>query len=119
MHIDSTEFGSVTIDGKKYNQVLIIGDIISERDYDKLKELFGTSHKIGDWEAKELLKQNPEIIIIGTGQDGAMEVDEELIEDFKKKNIEVIAEITPRAIEIYNEKKEQGKRINALIHTTC
>ncbi len=119
MHIDSTEFGNVTIDGKKYNQVLIIGDMIMQRDYEKLKELFGTSHKIGDWELEELLKQNPEIIIIGTGQDGAMEIDRELIEDFKKKNIEVIAEITPKAIEIYNEKKKQGKRINALIHTTC
>lgn len=119
MHIDSTEFGNVTVDGKKYNQVLIIGDMIMERDYEKLKELFGTSHKIGDWEAKKLLKQNPEIIIIGTGQDGAMEVDEELVENFRDKNIEVIAEITPRAIEIYNEKKKQGKRINALIHTTC
>lgn len=119
MHIDSTEFGSVTIDGKKYNQVLIIGDSAMERDYDKLKELFGTSHKIGDWEVEELLKQAPEIIIIGTGQSGAMEVEKEIIDNFKNKEIEVITAKTPEAIEIYNQKIKQGRRVNALIHTTC
>lgn len=118
-YIDSTEFGNVVIDNKKYNQVLIIGDSVMERDYNKLKELFSTSHKIGDWEVEELLKENPEIIVIGTGQNGAMEVDKEFIDSMKQKNIEVITAETPKAIEIYNQKAKQGKRINVLIHTTC
>jgi hypothetical protein len=118
-YINSTQFGNVVIDNKKYNQVLIVGDSVMERDYDKLKELFGTSHKIGDWEIKELLKQAPEIIIIGTGQSGAMKVDKEVIDNFKNKDIEIITDITPKAIEIYNQKTKQGKRVNALIHTTC
>ena len=119
MIINSTQFGSVTIDGKKYNQVLIVGDSVMERDYQKLEKLFNTSHKIGDWEIEELLKQNPEIIIIGTGQSSAMEVDEEIINNFKNKGIEVIITKTPEVIKVYNEKIKQGKRINALIHTTC
>jgi len=118
-HIDSTQFGEITIDGKKYNQVLIIGDLAAERDYEKLKGLFGTSHKIGDWEIEELLKENPEIIVVGSGQNGAMEIDGEFFEEMKKKGIEVIAETTPKAIEIFNAKIKEGKRINALIHTTC
>ncbi|MFZ5559596.1 MAG: hypothetical protein ACOZAL_02275, partial [Patescibacteria group bacterium] len=67
-YINSTEFGNITIDGKKYNQVLIVGDLVMERDYEKLERLFGTTHKIGDWEKDELVKENPEIIVIGTGQ---------------------------------------------------
>jgi len=118
-YINSTEFGNVVIDDKKYNQVLITGDSIMERDYNKLKELFNTSHKIGDWEVEELLKENPEIIVIGTGQNGAMEVDKEFIDSMKQKNIEVIAVETPKAIEIYNEKVKSNKRVNILIHTTC
>lgn len=118
-HIDSTQFGEVKVDGKKYFQILIIGNLVMERDYKKLEELFGTSHRIGDWEKQELVKENPEIIVIGLGQNGAMQEDEEFIEDMAKKNIEVISAITPEAIKIYNQKAEESKRVNALIHTTC
>jgi len=118
-HIDSTEFGEITIDGKKYHQVLIIGDSVMERDYEKLEKLFGTSHRIGDWERDELLKGNPEIIIIGTGQSSVMNVDGELEDTLAKKEIELIAVSTPEAVEIYNQKIKEGKRVNALIHTTC
>ncbi|MCX6730021.1 MAG: MTH938/NDUFAF3 family protein [Candidatus Portnoybacteria bacterium] len=114
-HIDSTKFGEIIIDDIKYHQVLIIGDKVEERDTDKLKELFDTSHIIGDWEVQELLKENPQI----TGQNGAMEVDENFSNEINKKGIEVIIAKTPEAIEAYNEKTRNRKRVNALIHTTC
>lgn len=118
-YIDSTKFGSVNIDGKKYSQVLIIGDEVVEREYEKLKKLFGTSHKVGDWEIKKLLeKNNPEIIIIGTGQQGCLDPDN-IIEAAKKFNIEIISDITPKAIQVYNKEINKGGRVNALIHTTC
>ena len=52
-NINSTEFGSITINNKKYVQVLIIREKVIEREYNKLKKLFGTSHKIGEWELGE------------------------------------------------------------------
>jgi len=112
MHIDSTQFGNVVIDGEKYSQVLIIGDSVVERDDVKLQEIYGTSHKIGEWEVQELLKEDPEIIVIGTGQNGAMKI------DLKLEGVEIISDITPKAIEIFN-KKSKNKKVNALIHTTC
>lgn len=119
LYIDSTRFGEVIINGAKYHQVLIIGDTAKERDTEKLKELFDTTHIIGDWEIQELLKENPQIVIVGTGQDGAMEVDENFSNTMNMKGIEVIIAKTPKAIEIYNEKAKGKKRVNALIHTTC
>lgn len=118
-YIDSTKFGRVRINGKDYNQVLIVGNKVIERGYEKLKELFNTSHKIGDWEIEELLKENPEIIVIGTGQDGMLEPGNFFIRQMSDRGIEVISTKTPEAIEIYNEKIKAGKRVNALIHTTC
>jgi hypothetical protein len=117
--INSTQFGEIIIDDKKYHQVLIVGDSVEERDYKKLEELFGTSHEIGDWEIKKLISNDPEIIIIGTGQTGAMEVDDEIVRKFKEVSIEIIVDITPKAIEIYNDQVKLGKKVNALIHTTC
>jgi hypothetical protein len=119
MLINSTKFGEVIIDGITYHQVLIIGDKVEERDTEKLKELFDTSHKIGDWEIEALLKENPQIVIVANGRDGAMEVDENFSNEIQKKGIEVIIAKTPEAIEIYNEKVKKGKRVNSLIHTTC
>lgn len=118
-HIDSTKFGEITIDDKKYGQVLIIGDAVFERDEEKLRNLFDTTHQIGDWEIEQLLKGNPEIVIVGTGQNGVLQVEKIFLERLRKAGVEVVAAITPEAIRIYNEKTKQGKKVNTLIHTTC
>lgn len=118
-HINSTKFGEIVVDGEKYGQVLIIGDAVFERNEEKLQELFGTTHQIGDWEIEALLKENPEIVIIGTGQEGVLKVEKDFLEQMEKAGIEVITAATPKAMGIYNEKAEEDKRVNALIHTTC
>jgi len=118
-HIDSTKFGEIVIDGKKYGQILIIGGAVFERDEKKLRKLFGTTHQIGNWEIEALLQESPEIVIIGTGQEGVLKVENDFFEQMKKAEVEVITALTPKAIDIYNKKAEEGKRINSLIHTTC
>jgi len=117
--INSTQFGEITIDKKRYHQVLIIGKTVKERDSEKLHELFNTSHKIGGWEIDDLLSNNPKIIIIGTGENGAMEVDEDLAKKLRATVSELIIAETPQAMEIYNTRVKSEKHINALIHTTC
>jgi hypothetical protein len=118
-NINSMQFGEVVIDNKKYHQVLIIGDKIEERDCGKLRELFGTSHKIGEWEVEKLLKGNPQVVIVGTGQNGAMIVEDEILKKFRDLSINTIIDATPKAISIYNQQVQLSKRVNALIHTTC
>lgn len=118
-HIDSTKFGEIIIDGNKYFQVLIVGNSVTEREFEKLEKLFGTSHKIGDWETDELLKENPETIVVGTGQNGMLEVERNFSDRIKNEKVELVIAKTPEAIKIYNEKTKDGKRVNALVHTTC
>lgn len=118
-YINSTKFGEIVIDNKKYSQVLIIDGVVFERDEKKLEELFGTTHQIGGWEIERLLEGNPEIIIVGTGQSGALQVEEMFLERMRKADVKIITAITPEAMKIYNEKAKQDKKINALIHTTC
>ena len=118
-HIDSTKFGEIVVDGKAYHQVMITGGRVEERDYEKLTALFGTSHRIGDWEAEALFSDGPEVIVIGTGTSGMLTVPEEIKERAKKEGIHLDIALTPEAVEIYNRRVEEGKRVNALIHTTC
>ncbi len=119
MVIDSVRFGSVTISGKRYRQVLIVEDKVFERDFEKLQQTFGTTHKIGGWEIKKLFETNPEIIVVGTGWQGELDPGQDLENQAKEKGIEFAVLPTPKAVELFNEKIEQGKKVNALIHTTC
>lgn len=118
-YINSTKFGEIIIDGKKYQQVLIVGDSVEERDSQRLEKLFNTTHKIAEWEINSLLKENPEMILIGTGQDGMLEISKDLLKKAEKAGIEIMADFTSKIVEIYNEKIKAGKQVNALIHTTC
>lgn len=66
----------------------------------------------------EVLKENPEIIIIGTGYSGVMKVDKDLITYLKSKGIEIIVEKTSEAVKIFNEVSPFKKTI-ACLHLTC
>ncbi len=118
-HIDSCRFGSITIAGQKYGQVLIIGDKVEERDAKKLHELFKTTHRVGDWETAKLLSGSPDVVLIGTGQEGVLEVDEEVSLKLEGAVPRLIIQTTPQAVSTYNELVKENKVVNALIHTTC
>jgi len=118
-HIDSSYFGSITIDGKKFHQVLIVNDQVVERDALTLNKKFNTTHLIGDWEVKLLLKDKPETIIVGKGQSGVLKVTNEIKQNILKEGIDLKILLTPNAVKEYNKLRASGKKVNALIHTTC
>ncbi len=68
--INSTRFGSITIEGVTFeNDVVIRLDGEIEKRKKKLsKAIYGTSHKISLDEAKYLFEEGAEKLIIGTGQ---------------------------------------------------
>jgi len=128
LKIDKVEWGKMEIKGKKYGQVLIVGNQIFERDSEKLHQLFDTTHKIGDWEVEKLFSDNPELIIIGTGWAGVLGVSSKALlrgipSEYKVQSAKLGIELkilkTPKAVKEYNKLTGEGKKVNALIHTTC
>lgn len=117
--IDNVEWGKIIVDGKAYAQIIVVGSKILERDREVLKRMFGTTHKIGDWEKKLLLSENPKHIVIGTGFRGVLEVEESLRKTIEEGGIDLYIGLTPAAIKEYNRLAKTEKSINALIHTTC
>jgi len=63
-----------------------------------------------------LLKEKPEVIIIGIGYSNAVRVDERILE-IEDPRIEVLN--TAKAIARFNELKSKGIRVAAIIHSTC
>ena len=119
MKIEAIKFGSITLDGKRYHEILIISGQVEERDCQKLNQLFGTSHQMGDWEKRVLLSGSPEAIIIGDGFQGVFQTPRDLVDICQDKNIQLIVSHTPFAVAQFNQLVAQKKKVNALFHTTC
>lgn len=117
--IDSVGWGEVVAGGKKFFQAMVTEGRTIPRDHEKLEKLFGTTHVIADWEEEKLLAGDPEVIVIADGWQSALKVSEETRTRFKKAGAEVKILDTKRAVEEYNRLVEEGKKVNALIHTTC
>lgn len=117
--IEKISWGKVRVDGKEYHQVLIVGDEVEERDRARLENLFGTTHKIGDWEQRKLLSGNPEIILVASGWSGVLKVNEKFKKQIARLGIELRVVLTPQVVKKYNQLIKEGKQVSALIHTTC
>lgn len=112
--IDSTKFGEITIDGKThYSDVFIYWD-------GKIEEVrTEVRHKFSRKELNFLLGKNPEVVIVGNGQYGSLEVAEDVEKTAKEKGIEFIILDTPKAIQKFDELVKGGKKVVAYIHVTC
>ena len=71
-YIDSTQFGSITIEGMEYSHDIVVrlnGDI-KKRKKKLSKAVFGTSHIVSRDEAKHILDHGAKLLIVGTGPAG-------------------------------------------------
>jgi hypothetical protein len=116
--INSTTFGSITIDREEYpNDVLIrLDGTIYKRKKKLSKEVYGTSHMISLAEAEFIYEEGVETLIIGTGQNDQVRLSEEASRFFAMKRIRTALVATDKAIALWNE--AQGNTIG-LFHVTC
>jgi hypothetical protein len=116
--ITGTQFGAITLGKETYDKDIYIraDGTVQKRKKKLAKQAYGTSHKIGPDELKKLCKGGPEIVFIGTGQQGLAELTEEGRRYLEKHGIDYAAMPTPDVIASYN-KCRQPKA--ALIHITC
>lgn len=116
---DRTWFGGVSIDNTTHHDVLVVGEKVIDRD-SFMPGWFDDHphHAVYEHELDKLFEENPQIIIIGSGQNGVLIVPEDVKYMIKKQKIKLIVLETPEAIDEYN-KLSKTKRVNALIHTTC
>jgi hypothetical protein len=112
--IDSYSFGRIIIDGRRYTNDVII---LPNRVMDNWWRKEGHSLQIDD--LKEVLKEEPEVLIVGTGRWGLMKVPAETRNHVESKGIELIAQSTKEACETYNRFKQSGKKVVAALHLSC
>ena len=74
------------------------------------------AHFVGLAEIEGLLRERPDVLIIGTGYDNMVQVEEEIL---AMSAVQVLPLPTPQAVRRYNELRREGKRVAAIIHSTC
>jgi len=111
--IDSYRFGAITVDSHEYSvDVIIYPDRIDSPWWRK------KGHGLCLEDIEEVLDFQPEVLVIGTGNIGCMKIKPEILDDIRSRGIEVIALLTGKAVEKYNEISKTKKTIGAF-HVTC
>lgn len=110
VRISHYEFGSYIIDGKRYERdiKIIDGRITSWHN-----------HHLALDDVEDAVKSHPEIIIIGTGMHGVLEVTDEIRDYIESRGIELVIVKTKEACSEFNSLTLHGKKVAAILHGTC
>lgn len=111
--IESYSFGCVVVDGKEYNQDLIITPAGIQSSWWRKS---GHVLKIEDLEGIEEI--GVEVIIIGAGANEMLKVPEETGKWVLEKGIRLIVLPTQKACDRYNE-LAGSEKVAAALHLTC
>ena len=114
VRIDEVKFGEIKVDGKTYYSDMIVW-------WDGKVDFVTKRHRIGMNELAKLLKGKgkPEVIVIGTGQQGIVGVEPEVGQACSDKKIKLYSDPTPKAVDFFNGLILQGKKVAGYFHITC
>ena len=111
--IDSYEFGEIIVDGKSYtSDVIIYPDRIDDKWWRK------EGHKLSVEDIKDIIDAKPELLIVGTGYSGFLEVTSRTKHVLVTNGVELLAANTKKACQKYNELSKK-RRVVAAFHLTC
>jgi hypothetical protein len=111
--IDSYGFGRIVVDGRGYQRDLIIfPDRVAEAWQRK------EGHSLSPADVAEVLESRPDVLVVGRGMFGRMNVPADTLTVLRDAGIEVVAEPSGRACETYNRLRE-ARRVVAALHLSC
>jgi len=102
----------------KFKRVTYTSDLMVFNDHVKSEWWRIEGHKLHVKDLVEVLEAKPEILVVGTGYLGLMEVPLETESRLQAEGIRLIAEKTGTAYRIYNDLSRSARVIGAF-HLTC
>ncbi len=111
--IESYRFGEIVVDGRRYSSDLIVyPDRVDSQWWRE------EGHSLSPADVWEVLQTPPEVLVIGQGSLGRMDVPAETLRRLRDSGMEVIAERTGQACETYNRLR-RTRGVVAALHLTC
>lgn len=113
--IKDYQFGKLCIEDRSFNSDLIIypSGKIDSKWWRKSGHVLETSDIL------QLISEQPEIIIVGTGASGLMKIDQGLMVHLDEMKIKIMAYPTYEAVNLYVNKIKTEYKIGACFHLTC
>ena len=110
--IDGTSFGEIVINGRTYFSDMTVY-------WDGRLAVRGKEHVLEMGEFMKVLKSGPDIVVLGAGQTGVVNIAREVVEWAKNKGMHIYRESTPKAVEMFNAFAGSGRKVVGIFHVTC
>lgn len=113
MTIDRYRFGEMVVDGKRYRRDLIVteNDVVDSWWREQ-------GHRLCLQDLESVLDQPPDLLVVGQGDPGLMEVPEEVCAALRARGMDVVVAPTREAVALFNAAAERCKVVGAF-HLTC
>jgi len=102
------------VEGTEYT-----GDLIIFPDKVRANWWRKEGHSLAIEDLDEVLEFKPDVLVIGKGASGMMDVPASTKKTLQEHGMEVIAENTGRAWSMFNAQIEKGKKVVGAFHLTC
>lgn len=113
MMVNSYSFGAIEVGRKKFtSDIIIYPDKINGNWWRR------EGHNLLLEDIESALDYKPDVLVIGTGYYGAMDVSPEVQEQIKSRGIKLVVEKTEDATKIFNQITAK-KKVVAAFHLTC
>ena len=113
MHIDRYEFGLIVIEGQTFKNDVLIWPGLVKGDWWRQE-----AHLLQLDDVAEALAANPQVLVVGQGEPGKMQVDPALAAYLQERGMELIVHPTREACRVINDLSGK-RRLAAALHLTC
>lgn len=116
--INYYDFGVIVVDGKTYRNDIIITPRRIVENWWRIEGHRMQVRDVWNYLAEEDLK-GVDDVVIGTGYDGLMKVDDDVVRLFEDRGIRVHVMMSRPAVDEYNRLVDEGRKVILFIHLTC
>ena len=116
MRFEDLSFGSIRIDGVVYEHDVVVDSGTIRRRKKKPSRKFRDQFVHTPLSIEERIPWRCRRLVIGTGNQGALPVMNDLKAEAKRRKVDLVIVPTADAIQVLNERH---KRTNAILHVTC
>jgi hypothetical protein len=116
--INETSFGTIIVDNNlfDFDVVISLNGTVRKRKNKLSKAIYGTSHMVSEAEISEIYHPDADMILIGSGQYGRLELSDKAISFLENHHCAFDVLVTPEAMNYWNT--HDGKIIG-MFHITC
>lgn len=114
MHINDYRFGHIDIEDRGYD-----ADVIIFPDHVQAHWRRQAGHRLAPEDLATVLAGRPDVLVVGTGCYGRMQVPAETLEALRGAGIDVRVGDTGSAVAAFNRLQREYARVVAALHLTC